>query len=193
MSIPTWLLVAGGIIALGVALSTAELSGEPLRKRLVERAREDLIDPVMETARNTGPVVDEYLAAVGEAPGSNWCAAAMAAWLRDAYASLGRTAPFRLVSGAELQGQLIRASGAGAWVDPSGMSRASCPPGTIVVWDRSTPPFSGFEGHIGVLEDWIDADQFHSIEGNSGRTGDRVARMVRTRQDPRLVGAVVLA
>lgn len=185
-----WWILAGGAACL-VAVIASAFGGDSLRSMLVLRAAAD-VDRVIETAKNTGPEIDRYLAAVKEAPGANWCAAGLAAWLRDVYDERGEPVPFQLVSGAKLQGQILTRYPGARWVPAALIDRLTVPLGSILVWDRSNPPHSGYEGHIGVLERWQDADTMETIEANSGPRGDRVARMRRPRNDPRLLGAAVL-
>jgi hypothetical protein len=71
-------------------------------------------------------------------------------------------------------------------------------PGSLVFWDRSQPPGSSWQGHVGVLDDTMRpptpaSNVFATIEGNSGAAGDRVATLPddsiqRTLDDPRLLG-----
>jgi hypothetical protein len=159
---------------------------------LVARARADL-GRVVELSPNSGPVVDVYLANVGGSPGSNWCAAAVWTWTRDAAQASG--APRVLEVVRPTGGAKDYASGpkrAGWWLDASAVSSPDqVPPGSVSIWDRSDPPGSGWQGHIGVVEAWRGPGTWDSIEGNSGPAGDRVARMARTLSDPRLLGFVV--
>ena len=139
---------------------------------------------VRETSANSGPVVDDYLRGVGIAPPANWCAAAVAAWLREGFKSIGRK-PWMHLS-AQAKAYIREFEKRGRWI-PKEQLRAFgvFPKGSIVIWSRGDP--SSWTGHIGVLEKH-DGNTLHTIEGNSGPKGDRVARMERNLDDPRLLG-----
>lgn len=159
-----------------------------LAAALVARASRDL--GIVETGHNSGQEINAYLRAVNEAPGSNWCAAAVSAWLKDAYATVGRTCPVSLVSGAKLLGRNLEAAG---WrrVPRALGNYQNVPPGSIPVWDRSGPGTPAYFGHIGVVTAWpwpgAANGRFESVEGNSGTDGKRVARMSRSQRDAKLM------
>lgn len=169
------------------APTLTDFDGE-LAAALVARATRDI--GVVETSHNSGKEIDAYLKAVKEAPGSNWCAAAVSAWLKDAYAAVGRPCPVSLVSGAKLLGRNLEAAG---WrrVPRALGNYQNVPPGSIPVWDRSAPGTPAYYGHIGVLTAWpwpqASSGGFETVEGNSGTDGKRVARMQRRQNDAKLM------
>lgn len=55
-----------------------------LEQAIVRRAMCDIGIVEMPPGSNRSPRIDEYVAAVGSPAGSRWCAAALAAWWRDA-------------------------------------------------------------------------------------------------------------
>lgn len=157
---------------------------------VLEEAKRDLARGVSETSTNSGPIVDEYLRAVGIAPPANWCAAAVTAWIRRAYKRLGYEAPVKGSAQAKaFIGQFEKIS---QWVPKDQLSKfaGAIPPGSIVIWSRGDP--NSWTGHIGVFEKQI-GNELHTIDGNSGPKGDRVARMQRKMDDPRLLGIGVLS
>jgi hypothetical protein len=200
-----WALAALGV--LGVVASSSSTASAPrdavpagarLRAALLTRATEDTGGRVVEAGgANRGPIVDRYLANVGLGPGQNWCAATAWTWLRDAAHRVG----------ADLVLEVIPATGMAkafrdavlharpAWWHSAEEVRSSSwrpPSGSFAIWDRSNPPGSSWQGHIGVVRDWRDdGSWFGSIEGNSGVAGDRVAAMDRPLADSRLLGFVV--
>lgn len=207
------ILLGGATLALGMLVprsagtsgppSGAKLSPDAIRLALVARAREDLNGRVVELPgmKNQGPIVNQYLAAVHEAPGADWCAAGLSAWLRDVFARANVAAPMKFYSGAKLMGQELRRVG-WLWIPAAQLTRENAPPGSVLVWDRSIPDDpstvdvneneeSRLRGHIGIVELWKSDDDISTIEANSGAHGDRVAQMARTRKDPRLLGAAV--
>ncbi|MDC0746690.1 CHAP domain-containing protein [Polyangium mundeleinium] len=158
------------------------LGGGPALLAAAQRA---LRQGVAETFANTGPVVDRYLAAVGISPPANWCAAAVTAWMREAYMGLGGPPP--IAGGARAKAFKEQLEARGTWIPAAKLTAAKVRPGDIAVWHRGDP--GSWMGHIGVVES-VDRDGkgFHTIEGNSGTKSDRVALMYRTFADPRLLG-----
>lgn len=147
---------------------------------LIAAARTDL--DVREAGANTGPRVDAMLRAVGVSPPANWCAAAVSSWLRAAAKASGLASPIAGSPGAKALGEQMRQ--AGRWVDVAGLA-GHVGPGWIVVWHRGVP--GAWTGHVGIVER-VEGDVLHTIEGNSGPSGDRVARMERRIDDPLLLG-----
>lgn len=162
-----------------------------LRVALVKRAREDVGRVREQGGKNQGPEVNAYLRAVNEAPGGDWCAAALFVWLRDAAARVGVGAPFVGLAGAKAT--FARARAVARFVAPADMSPDSCPPGSIVLFDRSPgAPFSSWEGHIGVLSAWTVPGVFLLVSGNSGPTGTETTEAPCLVSGARLMGAAVL-
>lgn len=153
-------------------------------KAVLDAARRALSANVRETSANSGPIVDEYLRQVGIAPPANWCAAAVSAWMREGFKSIERE-PWMHLS-AQAKAFIREFEKRGRWI-PKDQLKAfgTFPPGSVPIWSRGDP--SSWTGHIGVLEKQ-DGNMLHTIEGNSGPKGDRVARMERKLDDPRLLG-----
>lgn len=152
---------------------------------VLDAARRALRNEVRETSANTGPVVDEYLRAVGIDPPANWCAAAVSAWIREGFASIGRESPLKL--SAQAKAFIPAFERLGKWI-PKEQLKGWIPPGSVIVWTRGDP--KSWTGHIGIVEE-VQGPTIHTIEGNSGAKGDRVARMERKFDDPRLLGVGV--
>lgn len=174
-----------------------------LAAALLTRAERDVGVVREEGGKNRGPIVNQYLALVHEAPGANWCAAALSAWLKDAYAAIGRRLACNLYSGAKLMGSELQRVG-WRWVPRAEMREETVPPGSVVVFDMAQPDnpatpqnehaATRWQGHIGVLRVWdigTKAHAFECVEGNSGALGNEVARMPRTTRDTRIMGACV--
>lgn len=178
----------------------SEVVDVELARALLARALRDVDVVREEGGSNRGPVINSYLALVHEAPGSNWCAAAVCAWMRDACDALGRERP-RFYSGAKLMGHELARHG-WLFVPLASMSPNTAPPGSCVVFDRSRPDdpatpenehaVTRWQGHIGLIADWESSRAFRCVEGNSGSATDRVALMLRGLSGPpRILGAYV--
>ena len=150
---------------------------------ILAEARRALEQGVVESAANTGPVVDTYLRAVGYNPPANWCAAAVTAWMRAAYRKLGGDPP--IAGGARAKAFKEQLEQLGRWIPRERLKPSDIRPGMIAVWHRGEP--GSWTGHIGVIER-VEGTTLHTIEGNSGPRGDRVASMRRELADPRLLG-----
>lgn len=149
---------------------------------MVAAARRSL--GVRERAPNSGPEIDAWLREVGLPPGSQWCAAAVSHWMLEASRATGRPAPIKGAGAAKQLLQNFRA--AGRALDASQARAAALAPGTVLVWDRSDPPGSGFQGHTAIVE--LDAgDHWRTVEGNTAN--DDVRRIQRRKDDPRFLGA----
>ena len=178
-----FLVLLGGVAFVVISQSRGNSTGS---LATLQAARDALRAGVVETGPNTGPVVDEYLRAVGIAPPANWCAAAVSAWIRAGYKSLGRNPP--VDGGAQAKGFITKFEKLGRWI-PKDKIRNEVPPGSVIIWWRGDP--ASWTGHIGIVEQF-DGTTFQTIEGNSGPKGDRVARMVRKLNDEHLLGIGVL-
>ena len=156
----------------------------------LEEARADLLAGVMEEGgHNLGPAIEAYGKPFGLSPPINWCAVAIAAWVRRASALLD-VEP--LVGSPGAQATMGQFRAAGLWTPGDELRRGhkALIPGNIIIWWRYPNP--NWMGHIGVIEEVAigarDQIVTHTIEGNSGVSGDRVARMVRPLNDPKLLG-----
>jgi hypothetical protein len=67
-----------------VSAAWLDASVDKLAQRIVRRALLDVGIVEMPPGSNRSPRIDTYVTAVGSPPGSRWCAAAVAAWWRDA-------------------------------------------------------------------------------------------------------------
>lgn len=193
------MLVTGLVAAFGLAFASRSPSSSspPLgandaaawrtfTTRLLMFASQDAAQPIVETGgHNRGPEIDQYLAELGQAPGQNWCAA----WLHDvierARAGLNVALQITRSAAAKVTGRSMPRQ-----VTKSAAGPSSIPPASVVYWDRSQPgnPDTEWWGHIGFVVQWTGPRTFTTIEGNSGPTGDRVATMTRSLDDPRLLG-----
>ena len=176
--------------------SSSSSSAASFRAALLERARYDLGGRVVETGPNDGPIVRQYLAAVGLGPGQAWSAAAAWVWLHDAAL---RVAPgvlerFPRTGSPAALGEAAKR--AGLWLPVAAVrAGAELPePGSVAIWEH----------HAGLVEDWwlytmgergrADTRQerwFHALEADGGTQGDRVTRIDRPLADPGLLGFVV--
>ncbi len=149
--------------------------------------REDL-------GHNDGRRIREFFRSWPVQPPANWCAAATSFWIRKAAGELGIAAPIAgSLQAKAIMDQIQRAGGVAQWHSAEELRRAPAlaRAGDVVVWDRSDParPETSWQGHVGVVLR-VDpaAGELETVEGNSGPTGDQVARMRRTLRDPRLLG-----
>jgi hypothetical protein len=181
----------------------------PRRARARGRFGEELVAAALADLRrgvredlgpNDGRRIREYFAGSRIQPPANWCAAATSTWIREAARAVGVAPP---VSGSlqakELREQIREAArrpgSTARWFEVEELRRspALLRAGLIVVWDRSDPdrPETAWLGHVGVCVRSAAGRSFEAVEGNSG-PGDRVARMTRSVDDPRLLGAGLL-
>lgn len=163
---------------------------EDFPSALVAFARAD-VGRVRETSPNRSPEIDRMLAATGQAPGQNWCAAALSSWIRDASTDTGIAPPGNSAGARALVDQL-RHGGFVKWMPAPDLPADFIPPvGAIGLWDRSTEP-GGWQAHVGVATgEGRGPRRWASIEGNGPPTGDRVAEITRSLDDPRLLGFAV--
>ena len=128
---------------------------------------------------NDGTRIREYAKHFNLPGGINWCAVACSTWLLEAAAGLKVQPVVPGSPGAQALGAQFKDRK--RWQEPA---VARCAPGDVVVWRR--PP-SAWAGHTGLVESRT-GDKLVTVEGNSGATGDRVARMERSLKDPLLLG-----
>lgn len=117
-----------------------------------------------ETARNSGPRVDEYLASVGLGPGYPWCAAFV-------YWCAGKARPPGFINPCPRT-----ASALNLWAESNPDCRRSAPaPGFVFILNHG----HGL-GHVGIVEEVLTDGTIVTVEGNTNaegsREGDRVAR-----------------
>lgn len=157
-------------------------TGGPYGAAVLAAARASL--GIRETAPNSGPEIDAWLQELGITPPAEWCGAAVSHWIKAAAKATGR-AP--VVPGAgRAKAILGQFQTRGRALDAAAARLALLPPGSVLVWDRSTPPGTGPQGHTGIVESdkgahWV------TIEGNTA--GADVRRVTRPKADPRLLGA----
>lgn len=113
-----------------------------------------------------------------------WCAIAVCYWMREASARLKVAMP--VPGSAHCKTMLAQFQKAGRALDANATRNAVLSPGTVLIWDRSDPPHSGPQGHTGIVESDTGAGWL-CIEGNT--ISDDVRRVLRSRNDGRLVGA----
>ena len=153
-------------------------------------AKVDLWSGVAETSRNDGPRIREYLKPWGLVPPQNWCAVSFCYWLREACERLNIAMPIKGSPAARgCEAQFIENR---IWVPKARFGKSSVVPGNVPIWWRKSP--GDWPGHIGIIEyvDW-EKRLMHTVEGNSGPLGNRVARMERRMDDPQLLGVGVLS
>lgn len=154
----------------------------PFGAAVLEAARRSL--GVHETAPNSGPEIDKWIRELGLTPPAQWCAVAVTHWMRVASLQLGVAMPVRGAAGAKaLLGQFQGASRA---LTADQARREVLSSGTVLVWDRATPMGSSFAGHTAIV-DVDNGETWLTIEGNT--LENDVRRVVRRKDDPRLMGA----
>lgn len=162
-----------------------------LGEATLEEALRDLMAGVREEGcANCGPIVEAYLSAAGHNGPGSWCAAAASAWMIRAGQRIGVTVPFKPTAGAK--NIMYQLQTIGRWLPPDTDPRW-LGPGMMVVWDRSSAPGLEWQGHVGVLERVADANNFTTIDGNTGPDGTRVWRNERKFSNPKLLGFGLLS
>lgn len=124
-------------------------------------------------ANNSGPEVDQYLAAVGLPPGFSWCAAFVYWCFREAC----RRRPLELAPGVEYIPPPVpcpRTAGAvKLWTLAETYQRVQVPaPGLVYVLDHG-----GGKGHAGIVESVSDG-MVVEISGNTNAAGSREGNCV---------------
>lgn len=191
--------VTAGFVSGGVA-GPKEPTGEPtpivpvekptLVQAVLARARRDL-GVREDLGHNDGVRIREMMKPFGVLPGSNWCAVALSAWLRDGAADAGVVPPIAGSAGA--QAIMAQFKAAKRWLSASEARKNPrlVRPGMVPVWDRATlgKPETSWFGHIGLTITGAEDDgNFRAIEGNSGANGAHVETMARHLGDARLFG-----
>lgn len=132
-----------------------------------------------ETTRNSGPMVDEYLKAVGLEPGRPWCAAFVAWCFVNAARELNVANPCPVTAGAlrlfDISPVMVR----------MGAFNTNPQPGDVFVIDHG----HGL-GHVGFVRDTDvldDGETLYTTEGNTdpngSREGDGVYQRTRARSE----------
>ena len=119
---------------------------------------------------NTGPQVDEYLAAAGVSPGNPWCASFMT-W------ALGKAGHEMPGSGWAAVATWVRNAEQGS----NGLQIVSAEdarPGDIVAYDFGGQSDFGADGHIGFLDSTVADGRFTALEGNNADAVNVVPRRV---------------
>lgn len=180
-----WTL-AGALLAAVAGVASTRRSSS-VTSGALEAARVDLARPTVETGPNSGPRIDQMLAEVHMPPGNPWCAAALTAWMRAGAASARVPPP--LAGGALARDWIPQFQALDRWHDVAELRAGrGLRAGDVLVWRRG--PSHTTMGHIGIAESVSpQGDTAHTLEGNSGPDGARVARMVRALGDPLLLGA----
>lgn len=176
------------------AVANAVPAPTTLSDAILVAARADLLAGIREDwGHNDGPMIRKYAALFGAPPGSNWCALAVADWIRRGAALIGVTPPIAGDPSAKATMEQIMSADGCLWFDADALraNPALVKPGMVSVWDRSdkTRPETAWWGHVGVVS-WVApyGGAFKAIEGNSGAASDRVAEMARSLSDARLLG-----
>lgn len=119
---------------------------------------------VKETAPNSGPHIDSWLALVGQTPGVSWCAAFAYAMHLAVALDRGMQCPFPRTASA------LR-----VWERANDYCRRTAPaPGMTYVLDHG-----GGLGHVGIVHSVLPDSRIMDVSGNTNaagsRQGDRVA------------------
>ena len=123
---------------------------------------------VKETAWNSGPEIDKWLARVHCKPGAPWCVAFAWCMLDDACHTLNLTNPLRPVAGVFSLMDMAKASK--AWSAEPG-------PGFIFGIDHGLDAQGHHIGHCGIV---CEVAQLHlvTLEGNTNEVGSREGNAV---------------
>jgi len=176
--------------ALLAASAPSQSSSGAFGAAVLEAARRDLAAGVREGT----PEGEARIAAMmrlANYPGKgNWCAAAVSAWIKEAAAALGRKSP--ILGSAGAKNLLSQLQAAGLVRTAAQLRGVLLRPGDVLFWHRGPP--GAWTGHTGVAEvpGATADDAAGTIEGNTTATADRVARQVRSRNDPNLLGVARL-
>ncbi|NUO51553.1 MAG: hypothetical protein HOV80_22075 [Polyangiaceae bacterium] len=177
-----------GLVGIGALVTRKSSAQRDLGMLVLEEGRKH-VGTRESGGHNRGPVIDSWNTDNGTAVGSNYCANAIAAWVR---AALGALQPRWLTVSPTARVWMSDAQRAGTWVsaararqDPSLVR-----PGMFAVWDRSQQgkPETAWWGHIGLVNGAIVSGSWPSLEANSGPTGEETLVWSRTLSDPKLYG-----
>jgi len=139
---------------------------------------------------NTGPMVNEYLHAVGLNPGYAWCQAFVYWCYQVASKKLNIVNPVVRTGGVH---DCWNRSTTGATLTKLPIADVLQHPGIVRPGDQFILSFSGNAGHTGIVEK-VDRGVIYTIEGNSNTNGSRegyeVVRHQRNLNDKSLVGFI---
>src|SRR3954451_3859754 len=119
---------------------------------------------------NTGPQVDQYLAAAKVAPGNPWCASFVTWSLEQA----GRKMPGAGWAGVQTWVRNAEQGANGLQLVSADQAR----PGDIVAYDWGGQNDFGADGHIGFLDSNVRGGKFTALEGNNADAVNVVPRSV---------------
>jgi cell wall-associated NlpC family hydrolase len=117
---------------------------------------------------NTGPQVDDYLAAAGVPPGNPWCASFVTWAMQHAGHKMpggGWAAVSTWVHNAEQGSNGLKV-----------VTAAEARPGDIVAYDWGGQSDFGADGHIGFLASGVNGGRFTALEGNNADAVNLVPR-----------------
>lgn len=176
------LAVAGGVA--GVWLLADFVRGRSqgaFGRELVKQAALDLGITETTDPERVGQILSTY----GLPSSSDWCAAAVGTWVRQAAGALGVAPPIAGSPGAKAT--MAQFQALGQWLTPAQI--ASDPtlvsPGMVPVWQRGAP--GSWTGHIGVVSSAA-GTSFTSIEGNAGPVGGAVVESLHDVGSAALLG-----
>jgi hypothetical protein len=155
---------------------------------------------IIEQGHNAGSRLEEFFLKPLHLPaGSSYCAAFVAACIRQAAGRLGRNPVTSGSPGAKATSEPFKPLGLyvpqGAAYDGRAIAEA-IKPGSLLIMDRSKkgPGEAGFEGHIGVVIERVGERSAGLIEGNADRVLDpaghiyAVCQAERRLDDPDVLG-----
>lgn len=138
-----------------------------LTRQIIIEARKHI--GVRETARNSGPEIDQWLRRVKRPPGLPWCAAFAWCMLDDACRALGLPNPMEPTAGGNLL--MIRARAHHAWTNEPG-------PGYIFGIDHGHNAEGAHLSHVGFVAEIREDGGLATIEGNTNSAGSREGNCV---------------
>jgi len=133
--------------------------------------------------KNDGKRIREYFKYYNLSAGQDWCAAAVAAWMKEA----GGGPIAGAIGVKEIARQFKQI---GRFIPKNKITPEIMQAGNIVMWNRGGPDSN--QGHIGVIET-SDGKSFTSIEGNSGTKSNSVVRNNHSINDGNLLGIGLLS
>ena len=135
---------------------------------------------------NGDAAVNAMLAAVGAPAESDWCAAAVASWVRQAASALGVAPPIAGSASVMTTVAQLRASPKAFWYSADALqaSPGLVSAGMVVAWSRGGAS-SGL-GHMGVVSSTQGGGRFTSVEGNA--QGQAVVQNSHDLSAPSLLG-----